>query len=84
MHDKAIREKELDAYREAYVFFSSDMGKSIAADADGKGNPDVCVGVKYKQHVRSYPYPCAEDGVFEMLVSLNATLVDGDAAWRTG
>lgn len=76
-YGKAIREKELDRFREVHVFYAGNMGDAIRADIAGKGDPDVYADVKYKQHVRFFLYPCSEEDAPDLLESLKATLLDG-------
>lgn len=75
-----FKPKSPDEYREARVFFSPDMGRSLVDDVEGRGDVDVYADAKYDQHVRFYLFPCSEEDARELLPSLVAVLGDGAEA----
>lgn len=65
-------------YREARVFYSDNMGRSIIDDVEGKGNVDIYADAKYGQNVKFYLFPCGEEDSADLLESLSQVLVEGD------
>ncbi|MFR0869788.1 MAG: hypothetical protein ACLSGS_12650, partial [Adlercreutzia sp.] len=71
--------KHIAEYREARVFYSDNMGRSIIDDIEGRGDADIYADVKYGQGVRFYLFPCDEENSAKLLESLSQVLVEDDS-----
>lgn len=80
-YGSAIRKDDYNAFRDIFIGASPNMGKSIRADFIGGGNPDVYADVKYKQHVYVLLYPCPEERLEELRISL-ITALDADSSYN--
>lgn len=80
-YSSSVRKDDYGGYRDVYVGSSSNMGASIHADLVGLGNIDVNADVKYKQTVYVLLYPCPEERVDQLRMSL-ITALDADASYN--
>lgn len=71
--------KHIAEYREARVFYSDNVGRSIIDDIEGRGDADIYADVKYGQGVRFYLFPCDEENSAKLLESLSQVLVEDDS-----
>lgn len=72
---------QLYDYRAVYVGASTNLGKSIKDEIEGRGNIDVYADVKYDQNVHVLFYPCAEDELERIKGSLIIAL-DADESYN--
>lgn len=77
-YGKKFSGKHTAEYREARVFYSDDMGRSIIDDVEGRGDVDIYADAKYDQSVRFYLFPCDEGTSTKLLESLSQVLVEDD------
>lgn len=75
-YGKKFGGKHVAEYREARVFYSDSMGRSIVDDVEGRGDVDIYADAKYDQGVRFYLYPCDEENSAKLLESLSQVLVE--------
>lgn len=78
---KKVKGNDYSGFKDVYVGKAISVGRAIARDFAGEGNPDVYADVKYKQPVYVLLFLCGEDKLGELRDSLVVAL-DADDSYN--